>query len=83
MNELSIEANGADGPASESETCATGAPLDGGLEGLGAADFCRLAEECFHLAAVAKDPAAAEKLIETGNDYLRRAAGWLADQLQA
>ena len=83
MNELSIEANGADGPASEPETRATGAPLDGGPEGLGAADCCRLAEECFHLAAVAKDPAAAEKLIETANVYLRRAAGWLADQLRA
>jgi hypothetical protein len=83
MNELSIEAKGAVGAASEppAETRAAGTPLSGGPEGLGAADCCRLAEECFHLAVVAKDPAAAARLIETGNDYMRQAAAWLADQL--
>jgi hypothetical protein len=40
------------------------------------------AEECFFLAAVAKDPAAAAELVKTGDDYLRCAAGWLADQLR-
>jgi hypothetical protein len=46
-----------------------------------AADYCHLAEECFVMAAVAKDPEAAE-LVEAGDDYLRRAAKWLADQLK-
>jgi hypothetical protein len=85
MNEVSIEAKGDDNAASDLSEAhrATAAPHDAGVEGLSAADYCQLAEECFHLAAVAKDPAAAEKLIETGHDYLRHAAGWLADQLRA
>jgi hypothetical protein len=39
-----------------------------------AGDYCRLAEECFSLAAFAEDPAAAAELVEAGNDYLRCAA---------
>jgi hypothetical protein len=84
MNEFSIEAKRADDAASDRPAPhrATGGPHDVGVEGLSAADYCQLAEECFHLAAATKDPAAAEKLIETGHDYLRHAAGWLADQLR-
>jgi hypothetical protein len=52
------------------------------MDGLSAGDYCHLAEECFFLAAVAKDPAAAAELIKTGDDYLRCAAGWLADRLR-
>jgi hypothetical protein len=47
-----------------------------------AADYCALAEECFIMAALAKDPAAAAELAKTGDDYLRRAAEWLADQVK-
>jgi hypothetical protein len=46
-----------------------------------AADYCHLAEECFVMAAVAKDPEAAAELVKAGDDYLRRAAEWLADQI--
>ena len=53
------------------------------MEALSAGDYCHLAEECFFLAAVAKDPEAAAKLVKAGDDYLRCAAGWLADQLRA
>ena len=52
------------------------------MDGLSAGDYCHLAEECFFLAAVAKDPATAAELVKTGDDYLRCAAGWLADQLR-
>jgi hypothetical protein len=34
-------------------------------------DYCRLAEECFFLAAAARDPACAGELIKAGDDYLR------------
>jgi hypothetical protein len=53
-----------------------------GMEGFNAADYCHLAEECFFLAAVTKDPEAAAELLKAGDDYLRRAAEWLADQLK-
>jgi hypothetical protein len=46
------------------------------------ADYCHLAEECFVLAAVTKDPDAAAELLKAGDDYLRRAAEWLADQVK-
>jgi hypothetical protein len=52
------------------------------MEGFKAADYCHLAEECFFLAAVTKDPEAATELLKAGDDYLRRAAEWLADQLK-
>jgi hypothetical protein len=84
MNDMSIKAQGADdvapsrprndGPLAEANG------LD--IEALGSGDYCHLAEECFFLAATAKDPEAAAKLVEAGDDYLRCAAGWLADQLR-
>jgi hypothetical protein len=45
-----------------------------------AADYCHLAEECLAMAAFAKDPEAAVELVKAGDDYLRRAAEWLADR---
>jgi hypothetical protein len=53
-----------------------------GMEDFKAADYCHLAEECFFLAAVTKDSEAATELLKAGDDYLRRAAEWLADQLK-
>jgi hypothetical protein len=47
---------------------------------LSAEDYCHLAEECFVLAAVTKDPGAVAELLKAGDDYLRRAAGWRADR---
>ena len=85
MNEMSTEADGADvapgrRPAGE-ETA--GAPSqDAGVEALSAGDYCHLAEECFFLAAAAKDPEAAAKLVKTGDDYLQCAARWFSDQLR-
>jgi hypothetical protein len=81
MNDMSIKAGGADAatgrrPAGED----TARPQDLGMESLSAGDYCHLAEECFVLAALAKDTDAAAKLVETGDDYLRRAAGWRPDQ---
>ena len=85
MNEMSIEARWRGrrarppaGRRGNRQPPATG--IDG--EALSAADYCHLAEECFFLAAVANDPEAAAKLVKAGDDYLRRAAEWLADQLQ-
>ena len=58
-------------------------PADGaGMETLSAGDYCHLAEECFFLAAVAKDQQTAADLLKAGDDYLRSASGWLADQLR-
>jgi hypothetical protein len=48
-----------------------------------AAAYCQLAEECFLMAALAKDPEAAAELVKAGDDYLRRAAEWLGDQLKS
>jgi hypothetical protein len=64
MNDMSIEAGGADAAR----------PQGLGMESLSAGDYCHLAEECFVLAALAKDPEAAAKLVKTGDDYLRCAA---------
>jgi hypothetical protein len=55
---------------------------DVATEGLSAADYLRLAEECLALASLSKDPEKAAELIRSGDDYLRRAAKWLADQLK-
>jgi hypothetical protein len=86
MNETSIEPRGADDVAPARLPAggdnATSQAQSIGLEALSAGDYCHLAEECFFLAAVAKDPDAAAKLVKTGDDYLRCAAGWLADQLR-
>jgi hypothetical protein len=51
-------------------------------EGLSAADYCRLAEECLSLAALTKDTEKAAELVKTGDDYLRCAAQLIADQLK-
>jgi hypothetical protein len=86
MNDMSIEAQGADDAAlvrTRARDASAIAPAKGvGMEALGAGEYCHLAEECFFLAAVAKDPDDAAKLVKTGDDYLRCAAGWLADQLR-
>jgi hypothetical protein len=87
MNEMSIEPPGADDiaparpPAGDDSATAQAPGV--GMEALSAGDYCHLAEECFFLAAIAKDPEAAAKLVKAGDDYLRCAAGWLADQLRA
>ena len=49
---------------------------------LSAADYLRLAEECMSLAALTKDPEKAAELVKTGDNYLRRAAQLIADQLK-
>ena len=51
-------------------------------EGLSAADCLRLAEECMSLAALTKDRERVAELIKTGDDYLRRAAQLISDQLK-
>jgi hypothetical protein len=51
-------------------------------EGLSAADYLHLAEECLVLAAVAKDPEQVAELVKASDDYHRRAAKWIADQLK-
>ena len=42
-------------------------------QALRSADYSRLANECFLLAAIARDPKAAAELIEKGDEYLRLA----------
>jgi hypothetical protein len=46
-------------------------------EGLSAADYLRLAEECMSLAALTKDPERVAELVRTG-----RAAQLISDQLK-
>ena len=85
MNETSTEADGADaapGRRPAGQETASAPSQDAGMEALSAADYCHLAEECFFLAAVEKDPQAAAKLVKTGDDYLRCAARWFSDQLR-
>jgi hypothetical protein len=83
MNDISIEAGEPDSPDRATNSDLADAEATGpGLEGFKAADYCHLAEECFFLAAVTKDPDAAAELLKAGDDYLRRAAEWLADQLK-
>jgi hypothetical protein len=84
MNGISIDAGDPDSPdrpsgSSDAQNSEASGP---GVEGFKAADYCHLAEECFFLAAVAKDPEAAAELVKAGDDYLRRAAEWLADQIK-
>jgi hypothetical protein len=50
--------------------------------GLRSADYCRIAEECFVMAALTKDPEAAAELVKAGDDYLRRADELLGDHLK-
>jgi hypothetical protein len=82
MNDMPIDVDDAD-PSRPLSGEDIAQPQGVGMEALSAADYCHLAEECFFLAAVAKDPEAAAKLVKAGDDYLRCAAGWLADQLRA
>jgi hypothetical protein len=84
MNDISIEAGDPDSPdrpmrAGDLQDAEAAGP---GMEGFKAADYCHLAEECFFLAAVTKDPDAAAELLKAGDGYLRRAAEWLADQIK-
>ena len=73
------EIDGDDHPSSDSpEPEAPGAAATD----LSAADYLRLAEECLSLASLTKDPEKAAELVNTSDDYLRRAAKWLADQLE-
>jgi hypothetical protein len=51
-------------------------------EGFSATDYLHLAEECLVLASLTKDPEKAAELVRAGDDYLRLAAKWLADQLK-
>jgi hypothetical protein len=55
---------------------------DVATHGLSAADYLRLAEECMTLASLTKDPEKAAELAKAGDDYLRCASKWLADQLK-
>ena len=80
MNDISIEAGDPDSPDRPTSNLQDGEASGPG--GFKAADYCHLAEECFFLAAVTKDPEAAAELLKAGDDYLRRAAEWLADQLK-
>jgi hypothetical protein len=84
MSDISIEADDPDSP--DHPTGSGDIPdrkaCGPSMEGFKAADYCHLAEECFFLAAVTKDPEAAAELLKAGDDYLRRAAEWLADQLK-
>jgi hypothetical protein len=86
MNDISIEAEGASavapGRVPTGDAGATPEPHGVAMAALGAADYCHLAEECFFLAAVTKDPDAAADLLKAGDDYLRCAASWVADQLR-
>jgi hypothetical protein len=83
MSDTSIRADGADAPAwpPQGERSRTARPGGAGMESLSAGDYCHLAEECFFLAAVTKDQQTAADLLKAGDDYLRCASGWLADQL--
>jgi hypothetical protein len=50
-------------------------------EGLSAADYLHLAEECLLLASLSKDPEKVAELLKTSDDYLRRVSKLIADQL--
>jgi hypothetical protein len=85
MNDISIEPGDPDSSdhATNSTDLQDGEAAGTGTESFKAADYCHLAEECFFLAAVTKDTEAAAELLKAGDDYLRRASEWLADQLKA
>jgi hypothetical protein len=71
--------DGDDGPpADSSEPGAQGVAR----EGLSATDYLHLADECLLAASLTKDPEKAAELVKAGDEYLRRAAKWLADQLE-
>jgi DNA-binding XRE family transcriptional regulator len=74
MKGISIEVGGPASAVPNCENASTEAkgPCGGSLS---AGDYCHLAEECFVLAAVEKEPDAAVELLKAGDDYLRYAAG--------
>jgi hypothetical protein len=72
-------ADGDDGPHTDREEPEA---RDTATDGPSASDYVRLAEECMTLASLTKDPEKAAELVKTGDDYLRRAAKWLADQIK-
>ena len=77
MHDNSTDGN--DGPPTDPpEPVAQGAAME---DGFTATDYLRLAEECLSLAALTKDPEKTAQLIKTADDYLHRAAEWLAHQL--
>jgi hypothetical protein len=84
---MSIEADGEDavapGQLPAGDDGASAEARDHGMKTLNAGDYCHLAEECFVLAAATKDPEAAAELIKAGDDYLRCAAVWLANQIRS
>jgi hypothetical protein len=51
-------------------------------KGLSASDYLHLAEECLLLAALTEDPEKVAELVKTADDYLRRSAEMIADQLK-
>jgi hypothetical protein len=51
-------------------------------EGLSATDYLHLADECLLAASLTKDAEKAAELVKAGDEYLRLAAEWLADQLK-
>jgi hypothetical protein len=55
---------------------------DVAADGLSASDYLHLAEECLLLASLTKDSEKVAELLKTSDDYLRRAAKWIADQLK-
>jgi hypothetical protein len=59
-----------------------GPPCAAMQEGFSAADFLRLAEECLSLASLTKDQEKAARLLTTADEYLHRAAEWLAHQVK-
>jgi hypothetical protein len=81
MNDVSIEAGEPDSP-DRPVSSGDRQVGDAGAPDFKAADYCQLAEECFFLAAMTKDTEAAAELLKAGDDYLRRAAEWLADRLK-
>jgi hypothetical protein len=54
---------------------------NGAVGSLSAVDCLHLAEECLVLASLTKDPEKISELVKTADDYLRRAAEWVADQI--
>jgi hypothetical protein len=50
-------------------------------DGFSASDLLRLAEECLSLASLTKDQEKAARLLTTADEYLHRAAEWLAQQV--
>jgi hypothetical protein len=71
--------DGDDGPPADSSE--PGAQGVAG-ESLTATEYLHLAEECLLAASLTKDAEKAAELVKAGDEYLRLAAKWLADQLK-